>query len=87
MILYWKTRNIWGCAIVHALYDFLPMICNAMFVTAEGVGESGYVRTGMLGGAAVGFYIFQAIVTVIILLVIWKKVGKTIDFEEIRRDW
>ena len=87
LILYWKTRNIWGCAIVHAIYDILPQLCNAMFVTAEGVGESGYVNTGVLGGAAVGLYIIQIIVMVIILLVLWKKVVKTIDFEEIRRDW
>lgn len=49
--------------------------------------KSGYVNTGVLGGAAVGLYTIQIIVMVIILLVLWKKVVKTIDFEEIRRDW
>ena len=30
-LLYWKTRNIWACAIVHGLFDFFPSISGAIY--------------------------------------------------------
>jgi membrane protease YdiL (CAAX protease family) len=44
-LLYWKTRNIWACAIVHGLFDFFPSISGAIY--NSGVEEtSGYVMAG-----------------------------------------
>ena len=31
LLLYWKTRNIWACAIVHGLFDFFPSISGAIY--------------------------------------------------------
>ena len=45
LLLYWKTRNIWACAIVHGLFDFFPSISGAIY--NSGVEEtSGYVAAG-----------------------------------------
>ena len=87
IFLYWKTRNIWGCAIAHALYDFLPLISEIIFVVEDNNLGSGYVRTDSMGNAVIGIYAAQAVIELIILIVLWKKVVKKTDFDEIRRNW
>jgi membrane protease YdiL (CAAX protease family) len=87
VILYWKTRNVWGCAIAHAIYDFLPLLCNTIFVMENDNIGTGYVQTGFAGKTAIVFYSLESVVLVIILIVLWKKVVKTINFEEMRSNW
>ena len=86
LFLYWKTRNIWACGIAHGIYDYLLMVKDALFV---GEGEKGvsYVHEGFLGGVSIGIYVIETVVMIIILLILWKKVIKNIDFEEMRKNW
>lgn len=86
LFLYWKTRNIWACGIAHGIYDFILMVKDVLFV---GEGETGvsYVHEGFLGGVSIGIYVVETIVMIIILLIFWKKVIKTIDFEDMRKNW
>lgn len=85
LILYWKTRNLWGIALIHALCDFGTFFQSAM---CEGVanlgGAENYAGAGAAGN---GLYIFQIVCSLVAVIILWKKVGKTIDFEEIRREW
>lgn len=85
LILYWKTRNIWGIALVHALCDFGSVLSSAL---TENKADLGGVEnyTG-IGAAGTGIYLFQIVLCLIAVIILWKKVGKTIDFEEIRRSW
>ena len=82
--MYWKTRNIWACALVHAIYDFLLSLSMAFFQIEP---VTSYVKTGDVGLAGLIVMSIQTIVAVIICIVVWKKVGKNIDFEEMRQNW
>ena len=85
LVLYWKTRNIFGIALVHAIYDFLSGGIGLLTSETTKVGgASSYVDVGAIGSI---LYAVMIIVDSIVATVIWKKVGKTIDFEEIRRTW
>ena len=86
LILYWKTRNIWGCALAHGLYDFLAGINGCIYVSGEKTGDT-YVRTGIQGVAGLVTLVLDLILSLIFVIHIWKKVGKTIDFEEMRKSW
>ena len=86
LFLYWKTRNIFACGIAHGIYDFILMVKDVPFVTEKDNSHS-YVHEGVLGGVSVGIYIFESIVMIVILLIFWKKVVKTIDFEDMRKNW
>ena len=86
LFLYWKTRNIWGCAIVHGVYDFLLSVNDTVFVNPE-KQEISYVNEGVMGGTAVGIYIVEIVVVGIIMIILYHKVLKTIDFEELRKNW
>ena len=86
LILYWKTRNIWACGILHGLYDYIIKIKDVIFASDNSL-EPGYVNEGMIGRVAIGYYIFISIFMLILLLVLRSKVLKTIDFEEMRANW
>ncbi len=84
LFLYWKTRNIWACAIVHGLYDFMLSLSTAFFQVPS---LQGYVHAGAIGTAALIVMSVQIVFAVIICIVVWKKVGRSIDFEEMRLSW
>ena len=86
LILYWKTRNIWACGIAHALYDFLTQISLAAG-TGASLGAGNYVVQGDKGWISVATYGVNIVIGAIFLIIIWKKVGKTIDFKDIRENW
>ncbi|MBQ5474883.1 MAG: CPBP family intramembrane metalloprotease, partial [Lachnospiraceae bacterium] len=44
LILYWKTRNIWACAIAHGLNDFFVDFQSGLFVNEE--TSHGYIYEG-----------------------------------------
>ncbi len=84
LIMYWRTRNIWACAVVHGGYDFLASFSDNIVVSETPVG--GYVDADA-GMEIVITYVIQTIVELIIFVTVWKKVGKKIDFEKIRKEW
>ena len=85
MILYWKTRNIWGVAIVHGMDDLTSFLQAAL--TEEKAKLGGADTYADVGTAGIVSYVIIIILSLIAAIIIWKKVGKTIDFEEIRQTW
>ena len=84
LFLYWKTRNIWGCALVHALFDFLPILPMIFF---GGELPQGYVMDGTLGIGVLAVYIIEAVITGAIASAIWKKVVRPMNLDELARTW
>ncbi len=85
LILYWKTRNIWGIALIHALCDFPSFFSSALTETKFSIGGAdNYTGVGAIGD---GMYLIQIAFSIIAVIILWNKVGKTIDFEEIRKNW
>lgn len=85
LLLYWKTRNIWGIALTHAFWDLPTFIQSALKESTVSFGGADtYTGAGAIGIAT---YSFQLMIGLIALIIVWKKVGKTIDFEKIRRSW
>ena len=86
LILYWKTRNIWALALVHGAYDFLasfPLVLGS----SEAIGAGSYVREGTEGKIVAVVYMIQIVIVGLITLRVWRKVGKTIDFDNLRESW
>ncbi|MBR5180125.1 MAG: CPBP family intramembrane metalloprotease [Lachnospiraceae bacterium] len=86
LILYWKTRNIWACGVAHGLFDFFAGYTEGLFVPMKTSGSS-YINTGEDGLKILITYFAIAAINVVLTFLVWKKVGKTIDFEKIRREW
>lgn len=86
MFLYWKTRNIWACALVHALFDFMPGWAEYILDVQQETNNS-YVAAGESGVFVMVFYLVEAAVLLIAMIQIYRKVVKTIDFEELRKTW
>ena len=86
LILYWKTRNIWACGVTHGLFDFFAGYTEGIFVQMKTSGSS-YINTGDDGVRTLITYFAIAAINAVLTFIVWKKVGKTIDFEKIRRDW
>ena len=85
LILYWKTRNIWGIALAHALFDGLSVVPEAMLNDTSDIGSADlYVNSGSIG--MIGLAGLIAVLT-IAAVIIWIKVGRKIDFDEIRENW
>ena len=85
LILYWKTRNIWACGLAHGLNDFLTDYTSGLFISQT--ESHSYVQAGEDAGKLLWVYVGLVVINLIFVLIIWKKVGKTIDFEKIRREW
>ena len=86
LILYWKTRNIWACGVVHGLYDFLASFSMGVF-ESPAMNQNTYVAPDEAAVQAIILYSVLTVLEGIIALIIWKKVGKKIDFNEIRENW
>ena len=86
LILYWKTRNIWACGLAHGLFDFFAGYTEGLFVPTGDSGSS-YINTGEDGARILITYFIIAAINAVLTFIVWKKVGKTIDFEKIRREW
>jgi membrane protease YdiL (CAAX protease family) len=84
MILYWKTRNLLGLAIVHGLNDFLPDFLNQIFIFKDVETTESYT-SGEISTTVV--YIIQFVVELICLIYIYRKVARTIDYEETLEEW
>ena len=86
LFLYWKTRNIWALGLLHGLFDFLISLPGVLFVRQQAQLTS-YAVEGPTGILVIVVYAINILVNGIICLVIWRKVGKTLDFEEMRETW
>jgi membrane protease YdiL (CAAX protease family) len=85
LFLYWKTRNVWACGIVHGIYDFILSISEG--VLAGGALRPQYVIEGKAAVAVCIVYAVDAVINSLILWGIWRKIGKNMDFQEIRENW
>ena len=86
MILYWKTRNVWALGIIHALYDLFTMSSVILGGNAK-LGVGSYVNEGEQGFYGIIVLAVESAVSLIITLIIWKKVGRTLDFKSMRENW
>ena len=86
LLLYWKTRNIWACGVVHGVYDFLLSIADGIFNNPIGKNIE-YVAPDDKAMMVIAVYAVCTLINLIIVFVIWKKVGKQIDYEDIRKNW
>ena len=86
LMLYWKTRNLWGIALLHATDDLVSFVPRALTNIVDGQlgGADAYVNSGP---DAAGLYVLMIVFSLVAVIYIWKKVGRTIDYEEIRRTW
>lgn len=84
MILYWKTRNLLGLAIVHGLYDFIPDFMNQIFLFPD-VENTGSYTTGDVGTTIV--YVIQLVFSLLCLLYVYRKVARKLDYKKILEEW
>ena len=90
LFMYWKTRNLWAVAISHGLFDYLIELPSVVFLKAGAEASSArdYVSmTGELALANLGVQLALTAIDIAILIWIWKRHMKDVDFEEIRRTW
>ena len=85
LFIYWKTRNIWACGIIHGIYDFLLAI-NKCFFDLPGDAIA-YVRPGKVGGLVAAVYGVFIVIELLIFWRIYRKIGKEIDYQKIREEW
>ena len=86
LFLYWKTRNIWACGVVHGVYDFLLSFSRGIFNMSD-AGTPSYVVNGEAGKAVIIVYAFTTLIELIILWIVWRKVGRKINYQEMRENW
>ena len=85
LILYWKTRNIWACGIIHGVYDFLLSVSMCIF--QSDTQRLTYVMPDEYGKPVLIVYGITTLIELLILLFVWMKVGRKIDYKEIRENW
>ena len=85
LILYWKTRNIWACGVVHGMYDFLISISMCFFQSDE--KRLSYVMPDEYAKPILIVYGIMTLIELFVLLFVWLKVGRKIDYQEIRENW
>ena len=86
LFLYWKTRNIWACGVVHGMYDFFAAFGGAIYDSGE-TGTHSYVAPDAEAMPVLILYGVMIIITSFILWRVWKKIGKQIDYDSIRANW
>lgn len=84
MILYWKTRNLLGLAIVHGLNDFLPDMLNHIFLFEE-TAESTSYTSGEVSTTVI--YIIQLAVVILCFVFVYMKVARKLDYKKLLEEW
>ena len=84
MLLYWKTRNLLGLAVVHGLNDFLPEFLARIFQFKD-LDNSGTYTNGEISTTVI--YGIQLIVEMLCFTYVYKKVAGTIDYEKTLEEW
>lgn len=87
LLLYWKTRDIWAVGLAHAAYDILTQLAMIVLGSGSSVGVGSYVLSGQKGIYAIVVYLVYSVILILLTLRVWKKVGKEIDFEAMRKTW
>ena len=85
LLLYWKTRNIWACGVVHGVFDFLTGFSMSIFEMPEKLGS--YVMTDEYAKPVIILYAADVLIELLFLWIIWRKVGSKIDYQEMRETW
>ena len=68
------------------MFDFLTCLPIILFEAPE-IGDSSYAVQGEEGLSVIIIYAIDILINAIICIIIWKKIGKTMDFEEMRENW
>lgn len=92
LFMYWKTRNLWGIALAHGLYDFVSIVQEAIFYGDEAFASSGaasdyVVSDQSMAPMALAVYFIMTAYEIAVAIWIWKKHMKDVDFEELRENW
>lgn len=85
LFLYWKTRNIWACGVIHGVFDFILSISNCFFVKPD--QTMNYVATGEAGRMQMIVYGVITLIELFVFWMIYRKIGKEIDYDKIRKEW
>ena len=85
LFLYWKTRNIWACGIVHGMYDFFVGFSQGIFNDPN--ASHSYVMPDDMAMPVIVVYIVTSVIELFICWRIWVKIGKQIDYQKIREEW
>ena len=85
LFFYWKTRNIWACGIIHGIYDFLLSIRDCFFNVP--IDKMSYVLSGEGGKTAAIVYAVITLIELFLFWIIYRKIGKKIDYQKIREEW
>ena len=84
IFLYWKTRNIWACGVVHGIYDFILSLSDCFYDVPS---KAAYVMEGDAGRVVIIVYAVFTVVNLFAFWLIYRKIGKTIDYQKIREEW
>ena len=71
---------------MHGVYDFLVSMRMALF-NPEGPLSVEYVVEGEAGKASIIIYAITTAIELLILWIVWRKVGKKIDYQAMRETW
>ena len=85
LFIYWKTRNIWACGLVHGIYDFLLSFSLGIYDQTARV--SNYIVADEEAMASLFAYGFSTAIELGILIYVYFKIGKKIDYQKIREEW
>lgn len=86
LLTFWAKRNIFGCMLVHMLYDLLPSIPKCLFEDMRTLNVE-YVLDGELGKVSLVVYAIQILWPLHLLKSLWKKEGKNIDFAALKKEY
>ncbi len=84
MDLYWKTRNLFGMALIHGFNDFLPNITDDIFAF-EGMDRTeGYISGD---SAATVIYLIQLCFEPAVFIYVYRKAWKNTDRQKVPEEW
>ena len=84
MFVYWKTRNLFGMALIHGLNDFLPTFLDDIFVFENIEQSDGYI-SGDTGTTMV--YLIQLAFELAVFIYVYKNVWEKTDKSEVLERW
>ena len=85
LFLYWKTRNIWACGVVHGVSDFILAFHLGIFKGST--DQITYIATDESAKAAIVLYLIMIAIYGVITFFIYRRIGKKIDYQKIREEW
>ena len=68
------------------MYDFLISMRLGVFAR-EAVLKTEYVTAGEAGKASIIVYAVSTVIELFILWTVWRKIGKKINYQEMRETW